>query len=91
MWNAAQGLLQRHYSRMNAAKVLELLPAESTKLQAMQVFFESVLRCMAEKRRNNQVLKALLKSENLQVCLLLLLLFFLFVESYSKYLFFYLL
>lgn len=43
-----------------------MLPA-NVPIKQMYFYFESVLRDRAEKKRNNQVVAALLKSENLQV------------------------
>lgn len=66
LYAPALELLNQHFSRINPAKALEMLPA-NVPIKQMYFYFESVLRDRAEKKRNNQVVAALLKSENLQV------------------------
>ena len=65
-WNAAKDLLQRHFQRINAGKALELMP-DDTSIAELYSFFENVLRDSMETRRNDQVIRNLLKAENLQV------------------------
>eukprot|EP01105_Mastigella_eilhardi_P004257 TRINITY_DN1567_c1_g1_i1.p1 TRINITY_DN1567_c1_g1~~TRINITY_DN1567_c1_g1_i1.p1 ORF type:complete len:881 (-),score=281.42 TRINITY_DN1567_c1_g1_i1:1866-4445(-) len=62
----ALALLGKHYARMDVPKALELLP-QDTPLSDLHTFFKNVLQDTARRRRHNQVLKNLLKSENLQV------------------------
>lgn len=66
MLKPALQLLNKHYSKINAAKALNLLPSDLPIFQ-MYEYFEAVLRNLAEKKRNNQVISQLLRSENLQI------------------------
>jgi len=66
MTQPAMNLLSKHYQRLNTPKALELLPSNIA-ISQLYLFFESVLRDITKNRRNNQVVKNLLKSENLQI------------------------
>jgi len=66
MVQPAMNLLAKHYQRIDTPKALEILPA-SIPIQELYPFFESVLRDITKNRRSNQVIKNLLKSENLQI------------------------
>jgi len=66
MIQPAMNLLNKHYQRIDTPKALDLLPP-SISIKDLYPFFESVLRDITKNRRNNQVIKNLLKSENLQI------------------------
>jgi len=66
MLNQALNLMTKHFSRINPAKALELLPAD-TVVRSMQPFFDAVMRKNNELRRMYQVERNLLKTQNLQV------------------------
>ena len=66
MLDAALQLLNKHFDKINAAKALNLLPSDIP-IYEMFEYFEAVLRHLSEKKRNNQVISQLLRSENLQV------------------------
>jgi hypothetical protein len=66
MIQPALHLLNRYYTRINAAKALDLLPPEIA-LEQLLPFLEAVIRDNTKNRRNNQVVKNLLKTESLQV------------------------
>jgi len=61
----ALGLLREHYRRIDLPKALALLP--DTSVRSVEHYLRSVLRENARRRRNNQVVRYLVKSENLQV------------------------
>lgn len=62
----AMDLLNRHYIKIDIPKALQLLPP-NTPLADLRPFFENVLRDTGRRRRAQQIMKNLLKSENLQV------------------------
>eukprot|EP01116_Phalansterium_solitarium_P000135 TRINITY_DN10090_c0_g1_i1.p1 TRINITY_DN10090_c0_g1~~TRINITY_DN10090_c0_g1_i1.p1 ORF type:complete len:892 (-),score=174.91 TRINITY_DN10090_c0_g1_i1:69-2744(-) len=66
MVSPALALLNKHYKRINIPKALELFPA-SVPLKDLYPVLECVLQDNTQARRNGQVLKNLLKSENLQI------------------------
>jgi len=66
MQQPAMKLLNKHYQRIDTPRALDLLPA-NIPIKELYPFFESVLRDITKNRRNNQVIKNLLKSENLQI------------------------
>ncbi|PRP83726.1 hypothetical protein PROFUN_09058 [Planoprotostelium fungivorum] len=56
-------LLNKHYKRMNVTKALELLPP-TTPIRQLYPVLEAVVRDSTTEKRNDQVVKNLLKSEN---------------------------
>ena len=62
-------LLNNYYEYIDIPKAMELLPSNTPVTQLFPVF-EAALRTNSKNRRNNQVIKSLLKSENLQVIIL---------------------
>jgi len=66
MIEPAMNLLNRHYQRIDTPKALDLLPADIP-ISQLYPFFEAVLRDVTKNRRNNQVVKNLLKAEHLQI------------------------
>eukprot|EP01112_Ceratiomyxa_fruticulosa_P013612 TRINITY_DN3831_c0_g1_i1.p1 TRINITY_DN3831_c0_g1~~TRINITY_DN3831_c0_g1_i1.p1 ORF type:complete len:240 (+),score=42.88 TRINITY_DN3831_c0_g1_i1:372-1091(+) len=66
MIQPAMALLSKHYQRIDTPKALSLLPPHIP-IAKLHPFFEAVLRDTTKVRRNNQVVKNLLKSENLQI------------------------
>eukprot|EP01114_Cavostelium_apophysatum_P004200 TRINITY_DN1437_c0_g2_i2.p1 TRINITY_DN1437_c0_g2~~TRINITY_DN1437_c0_g2_i2.p1 ORF type:complete len:873 (+),score=238.27 TRINITY_DN1437_c0_g2_i2:146-2764(+) len=62
----ALALLNQHYQKIDVPKALELLP-QNTPIEQLYNVFEAALRDNSKNRRNNQVIKNLLKSENLQI------------------------
>lgn len=61
----ALDILNKYYKKIDMSKALQLLP-EDIKIKDLPVF-ENVLRDYTSQRRTNQIVKNLLKSENLQV------------------------
>jgi len=59
-------LLNKYYSRLDIPKVLELLPL-NTQVTELYPVFQAVLRDNTSTRRNNQIIKNLLRSENLTI------------------------
>jgi hypothetical protein len=66
MLQPALALLNKYYQFIDIPRALDLLPANTPISQLFPVF-EAALRNNSKNRRNNQVVKNLLKSENLQV------------------------
>jgi len=66
MIEPAMNLLNKHYQRIDTPKALDLLPS-TIPISQLYPFFEAVLREMTKTRRNNQVVRNLLKSENFQI------------------------
>ncbi len=66
MVQPALQLLNKYYQFIDIPRALELLPS-STAISQLFPVFEAALRNNSKTRRNNQVVKNLLKSENLQV------------------------
>jgi len=66
MIGPALALLSKHYQHIDVPKALELLPP-NTPVGQLYDLIESVIRNNTKNRRNNQVVKNLLKSESLQV------------------------
>lgn len=66
MLQPALRLLNKHFARINAAKALDLL-MPTIPLQDLMLYLEAVLRENTKNRRNNQVVKNLLKTESHQV------------------------
>jgi len=64
--DAALSLLNKHYKHIDTPKALELLPS-NTPVNKLYPFLESVLRDKDQTQRHNQVVKNLLKAENLQI------------------------
>eukprot|EP00727_Mastigamoeba_balamuthi_P014315 m51a1_g9508 hypothetical protein (932) ;mRNA; f:687120-690187 len=62
----AMALLNKHHQKMEIFKALELFPP-TTCLAQLLPFFDKVLRDNTRRRRDMQVTKSLLRSENLQV------------------------
>uniref|UniRef100_A0A8K9X5R3 CNH domain-containing protein n=1 Tax=Oncorhynchus mykiss TaxID=8022 RepID=A0A8K9X5R3_ONCMY len=63
---AALHVLELHHSKLNTAKAINLLPA-NTQIREIRVFLESVLEEKAQRKRFDQVLKSLLQAEFLRV------------------------
>ncbi|XP_022091314.1 vam6/Vps39-like protein [Acanthaster planci] len=63
---AALEVLQFHHDKVDTARALEMLP-ETIQVSDVCGFLEGVLETKAKHRRNNQILKSLFFSENLQV------------------------
>jgi len=63
---AALSLLDKHSSKIDLAQALNYLP-HTTPISDLFKIFELVLRDHSATRRNNQVVRSLLKSENIQV------------------------
>jgi len=59
-------LLNKYHDKINASEVLDLLP-DDTPVQKLANFLESALRSKTRERRELQVVKNLLKLENLRV------------------------
>jgi len=66
MLQPALAVLIKHYKRIDTPKALDLMPAD-TPVRDLEPFFEAVLRENSQQRRHNQIVKNLLKTENLQV------------------------
>eukprot|EP00698_Gefionella_okellyi_P005598 TRINITY_DN15092_c0_g1_i1.p1 TRINITY_DN15092_c0_g1~~TRINITY_DN15092_c0_g1_i1.p1 ORF type:complete len:831 (+),score=191.74 TRINITY_DN15092_c0_g1_i1:60-2552(+) len=62
----AFSLLNKHFTKIETSKALELLPADAP-MSKLQGYFENVLRTTTRTRRQNQVKKYLLRAESLQV------------------------
>jgi len=66
MVTPALQLLSKYYQYIDIPRALDLLPP-STPISNLFTVFEAALRNNSKTRRNNQVVKNLLKSENLQI------------------------
>lgn len=64
MLDSALRLLSKRSSKINAGKALSLLPS-NIPIYEMYAYFESVLRYLAENKRNSQIISKLLRSENI--------------------------
>mmetsp|Transcript_7714 Transcript_7714/g.10647 ORF Transcript_7714/g.10647 Transcript_7714/m.10647 type:complete len:888 (-) Transcript_7714:2-2665(-) len=62
----ALALLQKYYTKIDLPKALELLPGNTPIMELFQIF-ENAIRDNSTTRRNNQIIKNLLRSENFQV------------------------
>jgi len=62
----ALAILNKHYTKIDAPKALELLP-DSCPIQLLAPFFENVIKDRAKNKRDKQVMHSLFKLENLQV------------------------
>eukprot|EP01113_Clastostelium_recurvatum_P023907 TRINITY_DN2852_c0_g1_i2.p1 TRINITY_DN2852_c0_g1~~TRINITY_DN2852_c0_g1_i2.p1 ORF type:complete len:622 (+),score=131.51 TRINITY_DN2852_c0_g1_i2:148-1866(+) len=66
MIQPAMTLLSKHHQRIDTPRALSLLPS-ALPIAQLQPFFEAVLRDTTRTKRNNQVVKNLLKSEKQQI------------------------
>jgi len=66
MLQPALELLDKYYAKMDTAKAMELLPLD-TSISKLFALFTAILRENTKTRRNNQIVKNLLKAENFQV------------------------
>ena len=70
MIKQALEVLNQYYLCIDIPRALDLLPP-NTPISQLNLALQSVLRYNSQKRRNNQIVKNLLKSENFQVSLFL--------------------
>eukprot|EP00479_Gromia_sphaerica_P012202 TRINITY_DN6329_c0_g1_i1.p1 TRINITY_DN6329_c0_g1~~TRINITY_DN6329_c0_g1_i1.p1 ORF type:complete len:185 (+),score=34.41 TRINITY_DN6329_c0_g1_i1:334-888(+) len=66
MIGPALQLLRKRYDRIDGPKALELLP-EETPIKDVVEYFQAVLSFNSQKLRGNQIVKNLLRADNLQV------------------------
>jgi hypothetical protein len=62
----ALSLMSRYFERLDPAKALDVLPA-NTSLRSLQPFFESAFRTNSETSKSLQISKALIKADHVQV------------------------